>query len=80
MWVSATAWPPTSGTGLLPGSKPRPPKQGRPNLTTRPQGPPFLVLNAVNVNPNASGAKMAMKCAMEEGCKMIQNEENCRKP
>ena len=35
MWVTATAWLPTTGVGPCLGTKPRPPKCNVPNLTTR---------------------------------------------
>ena len=38
MWVTTTAWLPTSGVGPHPGTKPRPPRWSVPNLTTRPWG------------------------------------------
>ena len=41
--ISTTAWPPTSGIGLCPGTKPRPPKQSTLNSTTRPWGQPCLL-------------------------------------
>ena len=40
MWFAATAWLPTSGAGLRPGTKPGPLKQSMRNLTTRPLGQP----------------------------------------
>ena len=50
MWVATTAWPPMSGVGLCPGTKPRTLKWSVPNLTTRPRG---LALKASSLNKPA---------------------------
>ena len=52
IWVATTAWPPTSGVGLHPGTEPGLLKQSVPNLTTRPQGWPPANIFWVTILPD----------------------------